>query len=82
MSTDVNLLGKALKQLGILILLFILSPITLTIGFKALNKFSETPKIYLAYLLLGIGFLLILFTIFFAFKTFKNLLNAFFNNSN
>ena len=82
MSTDVNLLGKALKQLGFLVLLFILSPITLTMGFKALKKFSETPKLFIAYIILGFGFLLIFFTIFFAFKVFKNLLNAFFNKSN
>jgi len=35
MSTNVELLGKGLKYLGFLIFLFIASPITLTIGFKA-----------------------------------------------
>lgn len=80
MSTDVNLLGKGLKYLGFLVLLFILSPITLTIGFKALTKFENTPKMYLAYILLFVGVALIIFTIYFAFKTFKIILDALFQN--
>ena len=78
MSTDVNLLGKGLQRLGILILLFILSPISLTIGFKAFKKFTEYPKYLVSYALLFISVLLIIFTIYFAFKTFKILLNAVF----
>lgn len=80
MSTDVNLLGKGLKHLGILILLFIVSPISLTMGFKALKKFENTSNEYVSYIILIIASLLILFTIFFAFKTFKILLKALFNN--
>ncbi|MEO9570403.1 MAG: DUF6095 family protein [Polaribacter sp.] len=80
MSTDVNLLGKGLKHLGILILLFITSPISLTMGFKALKKFENTPKQYMSYLILTVAGLLIIFTIYFAFKTFKILLKALFNN--
>ena len=81
MSTNVNLLGKGLKQLGLLIFLFILSPICLTMGFKALKKFTESPEKFIAYGILFIGFSLIIFTILFAFKTFKTLLSAFFNNN-
>jgi hypothetical protein len=81
MSTNVNLLAKGLKQLGVLVLLFILSPITLTMGFKALKQYSETPKIYAAYGLILVGGLLIIFTIIFAFKAFKTLLNAVFDNA-
>lgn len=80
MSTDVNLLGKGLRYLGFLILLFIASPITLTMGFKALSKFKDTPQMYLSYIILTIASLLIIFTIYFAFKTFKTLLKALFNN--
>ena len=80
MSTDVNLLGKGLKYLGILVFLFIASPITLTMGFKALKKFENTPKEYLSYIILTVATILILFTIYFAFKTFKILLKALFNN--
>ena len=80
MSTNINLLGKGLKYLAILLLLFIASPISLTVGFKALKKFENTPKEMLSYLILGAAAVLIIFTIFFAFKTFKILLNSIFNN--
>ena len=80
MSTNINLLGKGLKHLALLLLLFIASPISLTVGFKALKKFENTPKEMLSYLILGAAAVLIIFTIFFAFKTFKILLNAIFNN--
>ena len=79
MSTNINLLGKGLKYLAILLLLFIASPISLTVGFKAFKKFENTPKEMLSYLILGAAAVLIIFTIFFAFKTFKILLNAIFN---
>ena len=80
MSTNINLLGKGLKHLAILLVLFIASPVSLTVGFKALKKFENTPKEMLSYLILGAAAVLIIFTIFFAFKTFKILLNAIFNN--
>lgn len=81
MSTDVNLLGKGLIKLGILVFLFIASPIVLTMGFKALDKFTETPKLYFAYLIIVIGFSLLIYTIYFAYKAFQILLKAIFNNS-
>jgi hypothetical protein len=80
MSTNVNLLGKGLKYLGFLVLLFIASPISLTMGFKALKKFKNTPKEYLSHVIIIAAGILIIFTIFFAFKTFKILLKAIFND--
>ncbi|MCL7762916.1 DUF6095 family protein [Polaribacter sp. Z014] len=80
MSTNYDLLGKGLKYLSILLFLFIASPITLTMGFKALKKFDNTPKEYLAYLILLAAAILVVFTIYFAFKTFNILLKAIFNN--
>jgi uncharacterized BrkB/YihY/UPF0761 family membrane protein len=80
MSTDTNLLGKVLIRLGILILLFILSPVVITMSFKAIDKFTETPQLYFAYAFIIIGFLLVFFTIYFAFKTFGVLQKAIFNN--
>ena len=80
MSTNVNLLGKGLKYLGLLVFLFIASPISLTMGFKALKKFENTPKEYLSYIIIIAAGILIIFTIFFAFKTFKILLKAIFND--
>ncbi len=80
MSTDVNLLSKGLIRLGILVFLFIISPVTLTMGFKALRKFENTPKQFLSYIILLIAAILIIFTIYFAFKTFQILLKSLFNN--
>ena len=80
MSTDVNLLGKGLIRLGILVFLFIISPVTLTMGFKALKKFENTSKEFLSYIILFIAAILIIFTIYFAFKTFQILLKSLFNN--
>jgi len=80
MSTNLNLLTKGLKYLGILIFLFIASPILLTIGYKALTKFENTPKEYLSYIILFTAGILMIFTIYFAFKTFKTLLKALFND--
>ena len=80
MSTDMNLLGKALIRLGILLLLFIASPILLTISFKALEKYTEAPDTYFAYGLLIISALFLIFTIYYAFKTFQVLREAIFNN--
>jgi hypothetical protein len=75
-----SLLGKGLKYLSILLLLFIASPISLTISFKALKKFENTPKEIWSYLMVVAAALLIIFTLFFAFKTFSILLKAIFNN--
>lgn len=81
MSTDINLLGKGLIRLGILLLLFIASPIVITMGFKALDKFTETPENYLAYLLVAIGCILLIYSIYFAFKTFAVLQKSIFNKN-
>ncbi|ARV05339.1 hypothetical protein BTO04_00920 [Polaribacter sp. SA4-10] len=80
MSTDLNLLGKGLKYLGVLLLLFIAAPITLTMSFKALKKFENTPKEFLSYIFLLVAGVLVIFTIYFAFKTFQIVLKALFNN--
>ena len=80
MSINVNLLGKGLKYLGILIFLFIISPIALTIGFKALKKFENTPKEFLSYIILFTAGIITIYTIYFAFKTFRILLKALFND--
>ncbi|UAM99650.1 DUF6095 family protein [Polaribacter litorisediminis] len=80
MSTDVNLLGKALIKLGFLLLLFIASPVLLTMSFKAIDKFNEAPNLYFAYVFVVFSILLLIFTIYYAFKTFKTLQDAFFND--
>lgn len=80
MSINVNLLRKGLKYLGVLIFLFIISPIALTIGFKALKKFENTPKEFLSYIILFTAGIITMYTIYFSFKTFKILLKALFND--
>ena len=79
MSTDTNLLGKGLIRLGVLVFFFIISPISITMSFKALNKFKEAPKVYFAYAFICLSCLLVIFTVYFAFKTFGILQKAIFN---
>lgn len=81
MSTDIKLLQKGLIKLGFLLLLFILTPILLTISYKALARFTEAPKIFIAYGLLIASGILLIYTLIFAIKTFKVLLDAFFTNN-
>ena len=81
MSTNYNTLSKGLIRLAALVFLFITTPILITMSFKALNNFTEAPKIYFAYALVVISFAILIFTIIFAFKTFKLLLDSFFNKS-
>ncbi|RBW55886.1 MULTISPECIES: DUF6095 family protein [Tenacibaculum] len=78
MSKDTSF-DKNIKNLFILLGLLILSPIVLNVSFKALKVFTEQPKIIIAYTLLVIGILLILYTVYFGFKTFKNILDSLFN---
>lgn len=80
MSTDTNLLVKGLIRLGILIFLFITCPILITMSFKAFDRFTDSPRIYLAYLMLVFGCSLLVFTLYYAFKTFGLIQKAIFNN--
>jgi len=79
MATNTTLLAKGLRNLGFLVLLFIASPIALTISYKALESYAD-DKLYIAYILLVFSALLMFFTFYFAFKTFKILLNAIFDS--
>ena len=81
MSTNYNTLSKGLIRLAALVFLFITTPILITMSFKALNNFTEAPRIYFAYAFVVISFAILIFTIIFAFKTFKLLLDSFFNKS-
>lgn len=69
---------KGVKKLLIFLGLLIASPLVLSVAFKALRIFKEAPKVFLAYGLLAIGVILILFTVYFGFKTFKTLLDFLF----
>lgn len=79
MGTDFKILGKGLKQLGILLLLMIASPILLSLGFKALAIYEEGPQLIFSWVLTVIAGVLMLFTILYAFKTFKTILSSLFH---
>jgi len=78
MSVNTAILEKGLKRLLVLILLLIVSPITLNIGYKALNKYSD-ESIWIAYVILTVASLLIITTLVVGIKIFKTLLDAIFN---
>lgn len=67
------------KKFLILLALLIVSPIILSIGFKAQRIFTESPKVYIAYILLALGIFLILFTVYYGFRTIKAFLDTLFN---
>ncbi len=69
---------NVVKKFVILLGLLILSPIVLSFGFKALRVFTESPKNYIAYILLALGSFLILFTVYYGFKTIKAFLDNLF----
>ena len=79
MGTNFNLLRKGLKQLGFLLFLLITSPLLLSVAFKALSLYKEGTERIFSWIFLGISALLMLFTIFFAFKTFRTILNSLFH---
>ena len=78
MSINQKLLGKGIQKLLLLILLLIVSPVSLNIAFKAFDKMEDS--LFIPYTLLLVAILLIIFTIILAFKTFKTLLDALFND--
>lgn len=71
---------KVVRSFVFLLLLLLVSPLILSLGFRALRVFTEMPKILIAYSLLGISCILILYTVYFGFKCFKQLLNMLFDN--
>lgn len=80
MATNKRLLEKGLKYLGVLVLLFIASPIALSFSYKALSLYKEGQQYVIAMIFLILSCLLTVFTVYFAFKTFKIILNAIFDS--
>ncbi|MHC9087962.1 DUF6095 family protein [Tenacibaculum sp. IMCC1] len=68
-----------IKKLLVFLGLLIISPLVLSIAFKALRAFKDAPKVFIAYGLLAVGVLLILFTVYYGFKTFKTILDHLFS---
>jgi len=77
MGVNHNLLGKGIKQLSVLLLLLILSPISLNMAFKALKRTEISDLI--AYSILAFSILLTIGTLVLAFKTIRTLLDGLFN---
>jgi len=80
MGTDFKILGKGLKKLGILLFLLIASPILLSLAFKALALYKEGTERTFSWVFLVIAGILMLFTIIYAFKVFRTILNSLFHD--
>jgi len=76
-----KLYNLIVRHFLILLGLLILSPILLSLGFKSLKTYTELPKSLISYSLLTIGILLILFTIYFGFKTIRLFLDTLFRKN-
>lgn len=79
MGTDFKILGKGLKQLGILLFLLIASPILLSLAFKALSLYKEGTERTFSWVFVVIAGILMLFTIIYAFKVFRTILSSLFH---
>ncbi|HBI41214.1 MAG TPA: hypothetical protein DDY16_09780 [Tenacibaculum sp.] len=69
---------KSFKNLLLLIILLIISPLTLTISYKALRAFDTYPKNIFAYFLFIFSILTIFYTLHLGFKTIRVFLDELF----
>lgn len=69
---------KPIKKILFLLGLLIVSPLILSIGFKAQRIYNEGFSVYISWFLISLGGILTLFTVYFGFKTFQSLLNVLF----
>ena len=81
MAINQDLAAKGFRKLLILVGLLIASPLLLTVSFKALKLFKEGSLFYISIAGVVLSSILIFFTLYFAFKTFKTLLDALFSDS-
>lgn len=79
MPINQDLAAKGFRKLLILLVLLIASPLLLTISFKAIKVYGEGYLYYLSITGIVLSSMLTFFTLFFAFKTFKTLLEALFS---
>lgn len=70
---------KPIKKLLLLLSLLIISPLILTLAFKAERVYKDFPQSIIYYTLLVLGVFLILFTVYWGFKTFQSFLKILFN---
>ena len=81
MAINQDLAAKGFRKLLILVGLLIASPLLLTVSFKALKLYKEGSLFYISIAGLVLSSILIFFTLYFAFKTFKTLLDALFSDT-
>ena len=81
MAINQDLAAKGFKKLLILVGLLIASPLLLTLSFKALKIYKEGTLFFISIAGVVLSSILIFFTLYFAFKTFKTLLDALFSDS-
>lgn len=81
MSVDQNLVKKGLRQLAILLILLITSPLLLTLSFKAIKRYSQGIPFLIGCVGIAISFTLLFFTLHYGLKTFKTLLDALFSET-
>ena len=79
MPINQDLAAKGFRKLLILLGLLIASPLLLTISFKAIKIYKEGYLFYVCILGIVLSAILTFFTLFFAFKTFKTLIDAVFS---
>ncbi|CAL2075444.1 conserved protein of unknown function [Tenacibaculum sp. 190524A05c] len=71
---------KPVKKFLILLFLLTASPLMLSLAFRSLKTFKDMPKVLIAYGLLVVALILILYTVYFGFKAFQTVLNYLFDN--
>ncbi len=81
MAINQDLAAKGFRKLLILVGLLIASPLLLTVSFQALQLYKEGSLFYISIAGVVLSSILIFFTLYFAFKTFKTLLDALFSDS-
>ena len=79
MPINQDLAAKGFRKLLILLVLLIASQLLLTISFKAIKVYGDGYLYYLSITGIVLSSMLTFFTLFFAFKTFKTLLEALFS---
>ncbi|MFV0248286.1 MAG: DUF6095 family protein [Tenacibaculum sp.] len=75
-----KLAEKSLKFTLVLLILLIMSPLTLSLAFRALKAYKATCKAPVAYSVLALGILLTLYTVYHGVKTIKTFLNFIFKD--
>lgn len=69
---------KVIKKFLVLLGLLFVSPIIFSVAFKAERIYTEGLGVYISYILIALGCSLLIFTVYFGFKTFQSLLDVLF----